>query len=57
MERNIIMVNTYKKPETKIVKIELQQMIAQSLPTTSGEATEWGARGFSFEEEEEMSEE
>ena len=25
------MANTYKKPETKIVKVELQQMIAESI--------------------------
>ena len=50
------MANTYRKPETKVIKVELQQMIAESLPTASGEATEWGARGTSFdffEEEEE----
>ena len=57
MERNTIMANTYKKPETKIVKIELQQMIADSIPTgESGSLT--GAESkkfdfFSFEEEEE----
>ena len=43
----------YIKLETKTIKVELQQMIAESLPTASGEATEWGARGFDFEEEEE----
>ena len=41
------MVIRYIKPETEIIEIELQQVIAQSLPTTSGEATEWGARGTS----------
>ena len=27
------MINTYIKPETKTIKVELQQMIADSLPT------------------------
>lgn len=51
------MVNTYKKPETRVVKIELQQMVAQSVrfdPTS--ETTTMDAKGFdffAFEEEEE----
>jgi hypothetical protein len=59
MERNKIMANTYKKPETKVIKVELQQMIAESF-NGKGEYNEGvtlGARGTSFdffmEEEEE----
>ena len=53
------MANTYKKPETTIVKVELQQVIAQSpSPNLDPTQTTTGmdARGFdffSFEEEEE----
>lgn len=43
---------TYIKPETTTIKVELQQMIADSLPEQTGSVTEWGARSFSFEEEE-----
>lgn len=52
------MVHTYKKPETRVVKIELQQMVAQSVrfdPTSETNTME--AKGFdffSFEEEEEV---
>lgn len=53
------MANTYKKPETKVIKVELQQMIAESF-NGKGEYNEGvtlGARGTSFdffmEEEEE----
>ena len=53
------MANTYKKPETKVVKVELQQMIAQqSKLNVNGEGnTQWGAKEnnfdfFAFEEEE-----
>lgn len=50
------MINTYFKPEIKIVKVELQHMIADSLPQV-GEIENPLARennfGFSFEEEEE----
>jgi hypothetical protein len=53
------MVHTYKKPETRIVKIELQQMVAQSpIPNVKdGDAVSPGmSRGFDFfmEEEEEV---
>lgn len=54
------MANTYKKPETKIVKVELQQMIAESINGKGDYNTgvTLGARGnsfdfFAFEEEEE----
>lgn len=52
------MINTYIKPETKTIKVELQQMVAQSVrfdPTS--ETTTMDAKGFdffSFEEEEEV---
>lgn len=53
------MANIYKKPETKVVKVELQQMIADSIPNgTDGSLDQAEAKGFGFfEEEEEMSEE
>ena len=52
----------YIKPETKTIKIEVQPMMAGSeIPTQGnygdGSGLTIGARGFSFEEEEEMSEE
>jgi len=58
------MANTYKKPETKVVKFELQQMIAQSATDavtgvkidTNATTGGMGAKGFdffAFEEEEE----
>ena len=51
----------YIKPETKTIKVELQQMIAESIPDDrnygDGNGLTLGAKGFSFEEEEEMSEE
>ena len=54
------MANTYIKPETKTIKVELQQMIAESLPTgtTSTKPEESDARsfGFNFFEEEELDE-
>lgn len=52
------MINTYIKPETKTIKVELQQMVAQSVrfdPTQ--ETPNMDAKGFdffSFEEEEEV---
>ena len=59
LKKEIIMANTYKKPETKVIKVELQQMIAESF-NGKGEYNEGvtlGARGTSFdffmEEEEE----
>lgn len=53
------MAKTYIKPETKTFKVELQQIMAGTITQDikNGSATEWGAKGFSFEEEEEMSEE
>lgn len=55
------MAKTYIKPETKTYKVELQQMIAESIQQNgnlgSGSGFTYGAKGFSFEEEEEMSEE
>lgn len=53
------MTKTYIKPETKTIKVELQQMIAESIPTgVSGNLEDAEGKGFSFfEEEEEMSEE
>lgn len=56
------MAKIYIKPETKTFKVELQQMIAESIQQngnlgSSGEGFTFGAKGFSFEEEEEMSEE
>ena len=45
------MANTYKKPETKTIKVELQQMIAESLQNKgdyTGEVT-LGAKGSSFD--------
>ena len=58
------MANTYIKPKTKTVRIELQNLITLSPPLTSTEATKDGngdyndARGlgFFFEEEEVTSE-
>lgn len=49
----------YIKPETKTYKVELQQMIAESFNGKGDYDTgvTLGARGFSFEEEEEVSEE
>ena len=52
------MTNKYIKPETKTIKVELQQMIAESLPTgtTYTNPASSDAKGFdffSFEEEEE----
>ena len=50
------MVHTYKKPETRIVKIELQQMVAQSpIPNVKdGDAVSPGmSKGFDFFMEEE----
>lgn len=49
------MANTYIKPETKTIKVELQQMIAESLPigTTQTNPTESDARSFDFFMEEE----
>ena len=58
------MANTYKKPETSVVKVELQQMIAQSATDavtgvkidTQSSTDGMGAKGFdffAFEEEEE----
>lgn len=54
------MINTYFKPEIKIVKVELQHMIADSLPQV-GEIENPLAREntfefFTFEEEEVTSE-
>lgn len=51
------MINTYIKPETKTIKVELQQMIAESLPTgdTYTDPAISDAKGFdffTFEEEE-----
>lgn len=53
------MAKIYIKPETKTFKVELQQIMAGTITQDikNGSATEWGAKGFSFEEEEEMSEE
>ena len=42
------MANTYIKPETKTIKVELQQMIADSLPTV-GEIENPLARENSFD--------
>lgn len=43
----------YIKPETKTIKVELQQMIADSIPTNgNGNLDEAEARGFGFFEEE-----
>lgn len=36
--------SNYIKPVTRIVAVETQQMIAESLNTMSGEAEEWGAK-------------
>ena len=53
------MANTYKKPEIKTIKVELQQVIAQSKLDINGEGnSQWGAKEnnfdfFAFEEEEE----
>ena len=51
----------YIKPETKTIKVELQQMIAESIPTCQnlgdGQGFTFGAKGFSFEEIEEEEEE
>ncbi len=51
------MANTYKKPETSVVKVQTQQILQTSLKQQGGEATEWGAKEnnfdfFAFEEEE-----
>lgn len=44
----------YIKPETKTYKVELQQMIADSIPTSEdGDLGGAEARGFGFFEEEE----
>lgn len=58
------MAKTYIKPETKTFKVELQQMCQNSPGTQTlnltdeiNETEEIGAKGFSFFEEEEMSEE
>lgn len=56
------MTNTYIKPETKTIKVELQQMVAVSTPINDTDATKTGteyndARGFGFDffmEEEEV---
>ena len=49
------MINTYIKPETKTIKVELQQMIAESLPTgdTYTDPASSDAKGFDFFMEEE----
>lgn len=49
------MINTYIKPETKTIKVELQQMIAESLPTgdTYTDPAISDAKGFDFFMEEE----
>ena len=49
------MINTYIKPETKTIKVELQQMIAESLPTgtTYTDPGSSDARSFDFFMEEE----
>lgn len=53
----------YINPETTVVKIELQQMIAESGPEvttetyTEGDPVDAKGFGFGFFEEEEMSEE
>ena len=52
------MVNTYRKPETKIVKIETTTILAGSIgkddtPVSANESDARGFDFFSFEEEEE----
>ena len=49
------MINKYIKPETKTIKVELQQMIAESLPTgdTYTDPASSDAKGFDFFMEEE----
>ena len=49
------MTNKYIKPETKTIKVELQQMIAESLPTgtTYTDPASSDAKGFDFFFEEE----
>ena len=53
------MANTYIKPETKTIKVELQQMIAESLPTGTTPTDPAGSDARSFDfftlEEEEIS--
>lgn len=51
------MINTYIKPETKTIKVELQQMIAESVPTGSTYTDPASSDAkvfdfFAFEEEE-----
>ncbi len=52
------MINTYIKPETKTIKVELQQMIADSLPTgdtyTNPNQSDAHIFDFFMEEEEEV---
>ena len=45
------MANTYKKPETKTIKVELQQMIAESLQNKGeySSTVTLGAKGSSFD--------
>ena len=49
------MANTYIKPETKTIKVELQQMIAESVPTgtTYTDPASSDAKVFDFFMEEE----
>lgn len=53
------MAKTYIKPETKTFKVEQQLLLTESLNGKGVYDTDvtLGAKGFSFEEEEEMSEE
>ena len=44
------MANTYKKPEIKTIKVELQQVIAQSKLDINGEGnSQWGAKENNFD--------
>ena len=48
------MKKTYINPTITVVKIATQQMIAVSLPQgAEGKNSEWGARDFDFDDEEE----